>query len=92
MLSVEEAKTKGINACIDRIGHELCKEYADNATSAYGRRDDFVDCFVGLNDEHEPVIDLDSIDALVLTEERQWKYSAECSVRLSDGWIDFCEE
>lgn len=92
MLSIEEAKTIGINACVDRIGRDLCEEYADNATSAYGRRGDFVDCFVGLNDEHELVIDLDSIKSLVLTEEKQWKYGAECSVRLSDGRIDFCEE
>ena len=89
MISIEEARNIGINACIDKIGRDLCKQYADNATSAYGEHDNIVDCFVGLNDEHAQEIDLDNISELVLSEEKQWKYSAECSVSLENGQIEF---
>lgn len=89
MISVEEAKKIGVDACIDRIGRDLCREYADNATSAYGLRDNYLDCFVGVNDVHDVHIDLNSVTELVLTHEKDWKYSAECSVDMDDGRVIF---
>lgn len=89
MISVEEAKRIGINACIDKIGRELCREYADNGVSGYGRRDNRIECFVGLNDEHVEPIDIDNVTELVLSDQRDWKYLAECSVDLKDGAVKF---
>jgi len=89
MLSVEEAKRIGINACIDKIGRDLCREYADNGVSGFGRRDNKVECFVGLNDEHSAPVDPDNITRLVLTHKRDWKYLVECSVDMQDGAIRF---
>ena len=76
MLSYEDARKIGVNACIDKIGRDICIKHADNAVSGYGRDGDYVNCFVGVNDEPAPVIDRDDLSELVLTHEKDWKYSA----------------
>lgn len=42
MLSADEAKKIGIDACIEKLGFEFCKKHADNATSAYGEDDGII--------------------------------------------------
>lgn len=91
MLTVIEAKKKGIKACIDAIGYEFCKEHADNGTSGYGVYDDLVYCFVGVSDEPAPECDISKVDSLVLTSEGEWPYSASCNVNMEDGEIEFIE-
>lgn len=89
MLSIQEAKIIGINACIDKIGRRLCEQYASNSTSAYGESNGKVSCFVGINDEPAPDFDITSVNELILSEPNDWKYSAECLVNLEDGKIEF---
>ena len=89
MISVSKARKIGINACIDRIGREICKNHADNSTSAYGRNGDVVSCFVGVNDEPAPQINLDEVSTLVLSDLKGWKYAAACDVSLQDGSVHF---
>lgn len=86
MLSILQAKKIGINACIDKIGRDLCVKYADQSASSYGQNGDVVNCFVGLS---TTPFHPENIDKLVLTEEKEWDYSAECSVDLSSGEIIF---
>ena len=89
MISVAKAKKIGINACIDKIGRDICIKHADNAVYGYGRDGDYVNCFVGVNDEPAPVTDPDDLSKLVLTHEKNWKYSASCDVSLQDGSVVF---
>ncbi len=86
MLSILQAKKLGINACIDKIGRELCEKYSDRSASSYGQYGDVVNCFVGLSTTS---FHSENIDNLVLTEEKQWDYFAECSVDLYSGEIIF---
>ena len=67
------------NGSMKTVGWEL----------SLGRRDNKVECFVGLNDEHSAPVDPDNITRLVLTHKRDWKYLVECSVDMQDGAIRF---
>ena len=89
MISVAKARKIGINACIDRIGRDICRKHADNSTSAYGRNGDVVSCFVGVNDEPAPKINLAEVTRLVLSDHKGWKYAAACDVSLQDGSVQF---
>ena len=60
MLSVVEAKKKGIEACMDALGRDFCMEHKDNALSGYEEPiNDVMRCFVTVsdsppnNDSHE---------------------------------------
>ena len=91
MLTVNEAKNIGIKACIEKIGYDFCRKYADNATSGYSEEDGVVNCFVGVNDMPEKQCDISEVDKLVLTSGIKWPYAARCNVSLSDGNIEFSE-
>ena len=89
MLSFEEAKRIGLDACIDRLGREFVQRYAESSTSAFGEFDqDKVFCFVGVDDEpHDPGDE----KTLVLTK-REFPYRSSCTVTKSSGDIVFLEE
>ena len=56
MLTIEKAKKKGIDACIDLIGREFCLEHQDNALSGFSNPENgLMRCFVSVDDE--PSID-----------------------------------
>lgn len=88
MLSINEAKRIGINACIDKLGRDFVLAHKDSATSAYGESDDGVFCFVGVDDRcafqnQEGVLILDS--------QSEFPYRASCNVNLADGTPVFIE-
>ena len=94
MLSVEEAKKVGIWACIEKIGLDFCRKYADNSVSAYGEIEGYkVNCFAGVSDQPEP--DLDEIykDGYFLdsASDCDWPYYATCNVDRKTGEIEFLE-
>lgn len=91
MLTIEEAKKIGIRACINMIGYDFCKEHADNATSAYGEEDGYVNCFVGVSDSPTPECDITKVDELILTSGKKWPYAAGCNVYLESEEIEFLE-
>ena len=91
MLTVDEAKKKGIRACMDKIGYEFCKEHADNGTSAYSENEGVVYCFVGVSDEPTPECDISKVDRLILTSRKEWPYAVSCNVDMQDGNIEFLE-
>lgn len=89
MLSADEAKKIGIDACIEKLGFEFCKKHADNATSAYGEDDGIMNCFVGVDDSPAPNSDIKDVDELILTSMEEWPYYASCNVNMSNGKIQF---
>lgn len=91
MLTVNEAKNIGIKACIEKIGYDFCRKYADNATSGYSEEDGVVNCFVGVSDEPSKEYDISEVNKLMLTSGTKWPYAARCYVSLSNGEIKFSE-
>ena len=87
MLTIEEAKNIGIRACTDAIGYDFCMQHKDNAVSAYGIKDNYMQCYLGVDDSPENLPDLDTIDHLTLSEHpsRHFKYFAICNVDLETG-------
>lgn len=90
MLTMIEAKKKGMKACIEKLGYEFCKKHADNSTTAYGEDDGFVFCYVGVDDSPAPDYSIDK-PVWVLSEENKFPYSASCNVSMEDGRIVFLE-
>ena len=91
MLTTNEAKKIGIRACMEKIGLDICKKYADNVTSAYSEEDNIVNCFVGVNDTPAPDYDISRVTRLVLTSCGKWKYAARCHVDKVSGTVVFVD-
>ena len=87
MLTYDEAKRIGINACIDRIGREFCLKNKDYSCSWYADVDEYAYCGVGVSDEksYHPE------DGLVLTAKDDWLYMASCNVWYEDGRIEYLD-
>ncbi len=87
MLTFEEAKKIGIDACVDQIGREFFMKYKDTSCPAYADMEDHAYCFVGVDNTNERY---DSVP-LMLTSSNKFPYMASCNVRYSDGRIEFLE-
>ena len=87
MISYERARRIGVEACIDKLGREFVMKHRDSSGSAYGDRGDHAYCFVGVDDK--PVMKMDK--GLMLTSDSHFPFVARCTVRYSDGKIDFLE-
>lgn len=91
MLTAEEARKAGINACIDLIGRDFVEQNKDSATAAYSltaTKYGAVDCFVGVGDREKREND----GTLVLDSTSKFQYQAVCSVSLIDGMVTFNED
>lgn len=86
MLTFEEAKKIGINACIDKIGRDFVRANRDNGVSCYGEEDGIVSCYVGVDDK--PYVSPYG-DKLVLDHESHFPYYANCYVDRADGTITY---
>lgn len=93
MLTFNEAKTIGRNACIEKLGKSFYEKYKNSSTTAYG---DFSDegiafCYVGIDDQ--PMV-AEHTETLILSNKAKKNpipFSASCNVHLQDGTIDFLE-
>lgn len=88
MLSVKEARTIGINACLDKLGRDFVMAHRHSSTSAYGEHDDCVFCFVGVDDAPSPTR---NDGCITLDSHSVFPYRVSCNVRLQDGAIEFVE-
>ncbi len=88
MLSIEEARKAGINACIDKLGREFVLLHRDTATAAYGETEAGVFCFVGVDKEYVSKV---GEDVLMLDSVSEFQYHASCNVSRVDGSVTFVE-
>ena len=88
MLTLEDAKRIGINACIDKLGRDFVLAHRDTSSSAYGESEDGIFCFVGVDDRPQMV---ESPDILVLSGDSSFPYRVSCNVSLIDGATSFIE-
>ncbi len=87
MLTYEQAKEIGRDACIERLGRDFVTKYRDNSSSAFGDRGDHIYCFIGVSDKPAPKM----TDGLVLSSDTQFPFIARCTVDYVDGHINFLE-
>ena len=88
MLCFEEARKIGLNACIDKIGRDFVRKYAESTTTAYGEVDGNAFCFVGVDNQPLPSFDGKT---LVLDSRSKFPYRASCNVSLQDGDMQFLD-
>ena len=89
MLTFNEAKKIGVNACIDKIGREFVAEHRDTSSVAYGENKGKVFCFVGVNDKPDNLPQ--NPTELMLDGGEKFPYSASCNVCMLNGTVDFLE-
>ena len=91
MLTREDARKIGINACIDKIGREFVRKYKDSAVYGYGdgETENSMFCYVGVDDK--PWVDPYPDDVIVLDSTSKFPYLVSCNVCLEDGTVKFKE-
>ena len=89
MLTFEEAKKIGVNACIDKLGRDFVTQNRKKSSAAYSDMEDHAFCFVGVTDRP----DKSMTDELVLSCDPQdrFPYVARCNVAYRDGEITFLD-
>ena len=88
MLTFEQARKIGIEACVDRLGRDFVMKYRDTSCPAYGDWEDRAYCFVGVDNSEGRYGDGKTFK---LTSTGKWPYSARCTVRYEDGKIEFLD-
>lgn len=88
MLTFEEAKKIGLNACIDKLGRDFVMAHRDNGCHGCGENDGSVYCIVEVDDK--PYVSPYG-GKLVLDSVSKFPYYASCNVSLEDGSITFLE-
>ena len=92
MLTMDDARRNGLNACAEKIGKDFLRTHQENSTMACSEMDDVVvSCFVGVDDKPAHPENIDSVTEMVLTSYRNWPYFAACKVNRADGTISFTE-
>ena len=89
MLTFEQAKEIGMNACIERLGRDFVEQYRDSSCPGYGNMEDRVYCSLGV-DNSEDRNDYENVP-LILTSNNPFPYRVSCTVRYEDGKIEFIE-
>lgn len=88
MITIEEARKIGINACIDKIGRDIVLANRDNCATGYGEEyDGKIFCFVAVSTRPPRKEKLPRI--LILDSTSRFDYEAGCNVSLKDGSIEF---
>ena len=91
MLTADQARHVGIDACIEKIGREFVRDNADRVASVYGEHEGFVYCFVGISKELKRCLESTTPNMLRLTSDNSPLYRASCDVAIKDGSITFIE-
>lgn len=87
MLTYEEARKIGVEACVDRIGRDFVNKYWNSSCPAYADMEDYAYCFLGVDDSDGR----NDTDNAKLTSGDHFPYIARCNVRYSDGNIEFLD-
>ena len=85
MLTFEQAKKIGVDACIEKLGRDFVNQFKDTSCDAYADMKDYAYCFVGVDNRENRYGE--GVPALTST--NKFPYVARCNVRYSDGDISF---
>ena len=86
MITYDEAREIGIEACINRLGREFVLRHRDTSTSAYSVKPEngMVFCYVGVDDRPQKPVDLKRI---VLDSITRFPHYASCYVDMRTGEV-----
>ncbi len=87
MLTFEEAKKVGMDACVDRLGRDFVMKYRDTSCPGYGDMEDRVYCFLGVDNSDSR----NDYSHVTLDSRSRFPYLAKCTVRYDDGKVEFLE-
>ena len=90
MLTYEEAKRIGIDACVKKIGETFLTEHQDNSVYSCGDAEDYAFCYVGVSDL-PPRKQKDGTLTLTSGPENRFPFGAACNVAYDTGEITFLE-
>ena len=90
MLTYEEAKKIGVNACVEKLGRDFVKKHENGACAGYGDEQDYAFCYVGVNDQPEPPLEKVMV-TLYDGPDAKFPYIASCRVDYHDGKVTFLE-
>ena len=85
MLSVDEAKQIGKQACLDKLGKDFVQQHKEFSSFGSGEFDGKVFCFIGVDPFHQS-----SGKGLILDHEK-FPYRVSCTVDKQDGRVEFIE-
>ena len=93
MLTLDEAKKIGRDACIEKIGREFYEKHKESSSTAYGdfSEEGVVFCYVGVDDK--PIMNVNS-GVLILSNQLKKNpipFCASCNVSLENGSIEFLD-
>ena len=93
MLTFDQAKEKGISACINKLGSDFVKKYEKKSCVGFGDVEEYLFCFVGVDNQEKKKEEKESGGALILDDGpgSEWPYIAKCKVWYESGQIDFLE-
>ena len=87
MLTFEEAKKIGVNACAERLGKDFVNRYKNSSCPAYADMDSYAYCFLGVDDSPNR----NDMRNVKITSNDSFPYVARCTVRYNDGKIEYLE-
>ena len=81
MLTISEARRKGVDACIDLLGRDFVQTWKAQSSAAWGMADDGVFCCVSVDTRKR------CGNLIMLDSTSKWSHCAECKVSLNTGEI-----
>ena len=81
MLTIDEARRKGIEVCVKILGKDLVEKHKSTSTASWGVLPGAVRCFVGVDTRKR------TNHLLVLDSTSKWFRCAECKVNLNTGAV-----
>lgn len=82
---INNAKSIGMQACIDSLGRSFVKKYKNTSVTAFGEEGNELFCFLGISTK--PIEFSDSNPNVLTLSMNDWEYSSSCVVSLTDGTV-----
>ena len=89
MYTFDEARKVVIRACINKLGIDFVREYANSSSTAYGQDGDTVHCFIGVDNRQNRF--QNPPGTLTLSSDSKFPFRVSCEVSMEKETIEFTE-
>lgn len=87
MLTFEEAKKIGVDACVELLGRDFVNKYKDSSCPAYADMEEYAFCFLGVDNSPSR----NDMQGVKLTSSDSFPFVARCTVKYSDGSVNYLD-